>query len=216
MITSLSNTAQLTHHMSFDASEIMSLRKKSKERGAAIGTDKVTLHATVPFAVARALSRPAHNALNAHLIDDKMRYFTGVHLGIAVDTERGLMVPTLFDADKLSLKDLSSAVKKLTAECQSGAINPDLLRGGSFTVSNLGALGVEHFTPVINPPQTGILGVCAITAGIREQNGALVSYPKMGLSLTYDHRALDGAPASRFLRELTDDLENFTLMLIGD
>jgi pyruvate dehydrogenase E2 component (dihydrolipoamide acetyltransferase) len=216
MIASLKNMAQLTHHMSFDASEIMNLRKKFKERGAAIGMEKVTLNDMVLFAVARALSRPAHNALNAHLIDDKMLFFSGVHLGVAVDTERGLMVPTLFDADKLSLKDLSNAVKKLAAECQSGAINPDLLRGGSFTVSNLGALGVEHFTPVINPPQTGILGVCAITAGIREQNGALVSYPKMGLSLTYDHRALDGAPASRFLRELADDLESFTLTLIGD
>jgi pyruvate dehydrogenase E2 component (dihydrolipoamide acetyltransferase) len=176
----------------------------------------VTLNDMVLYAAARALSLPAHKALNAHLLGDKMRYFTGVHLGVAVDTERGLMVPTLFDADKFSLKDLSGAVKKLVAECQSGAINPDLLRGGSFTVSNLGALGVEYFTPVINPPQTGILGVCAVTTGIRARGEALVSYSKMGLSLTYDHRALDGAPASRFLRALADYLENFTLMLIED
>ncbi|MEG0146071.1 MAG: 2-oxo acid dehydrogenase subunit E2, partial [Clostridia bacterium] len=122
-------------------------------------------------------------------------------------------VPTIFGADKMSLKELSETAKKLAKDCQGGMINPDNLQGGSFTVSNLGSLGIESFTPVINPPQTGILGVCTITTGVRNVNGTAVPYPSMTLSLTYDHRALDGTPASKFLRDLKNNLENFTLLL---
>ena len=138
-------------------------------------------------------------ALNANLLGgDQMKYYRHVNLGVAVDTDRGLMVPTIFKADTLSLKEISQVAKKLANDCKAGTINPDLLRDGSFTVSNLGSLGIESFTPVINPPQTGILGVntiveraCAIV------DGQLALYPSMTLSLTYDHRALDGAAGSR-------------------
>ena len=92
-------------------------------------------------------------------------------------------------------------------------INPDLLTGASFTVSNVGSFGVESFTPVINPPQTGILGVDTITTRVRESGGELQGYPAMGLSLTYDHRAVDGAPASKFLAELKSVLEHFSVAL---
>lgn len=92
-----------------------------------------------------------------------MRYFDGVHLGIAVDTERGLMVPTVFDAQKLTLSELAKQAKTLAADCQSGKANPDVLKGASFTISNIGPTGIESFTPVINPPQTAILGVCSLT-----------------------------------------------------
>ena len=138
-----------------------------------------------------------------------------MHLGVAVDTPRGLMVPTLFHADQKSLSQISAEAKALAAACQDGSINPDLLQGASFTISNLGALGVEHFTPVVNPPQAGILGVNCITERVRTVEGQLTAYPAMGLSLTYDHRALDGAPASRFLQELCTALENFNALLIG-
>ena len=116
-------------------------------------------------------------------------------------------------ADTLSLKEISQVAKKLANDCKAGTINPDLLRDGSFTVSNLGSLGIESFTPVINPPQTGILGVNTIVNRVREVNGQLALYPSMTLSLTYDHRALDGAPASRFLHALCQNLENITLLL---
>ena len=96
--------------------------------------------------------------------------------------------------------------------CPLGRINPDLLRE-VLTVSNLGSLGVESFTPVINPPQTGILGVCSVIDRVREVEGKLTTYPAMGLSLTYDHMAVDGAPAARFMAELIYNLENFTLLL---
>lgn len=101
----------------------------------------------------------------------------------------------------------------LAEAARTGSINPDLLKGGTFTVSNLGSYGVEMFTPVINPPQTGILGVCSIVQRVREVEGRITTYPAMGLSLTYDHRAVDGAPAARFMSELVKNLENFTLLL---
>jgi len=123
------------------------------------------------------------------------------------------MVPTLFGADKMSLNEISVKSKELAKACQAGTISPDLLTGGSFTVTNLGSMGIESFTPVINPPQTGILGVDTITTGVREVNGELKGYKKMGLSLTFDHRAVDGAPAAKFLKELTSALENFSIML---
>jgi pyruvate dehydrogenase E2 component (dihydrolipoamide acetyltransferase) len=111
------------------------------------------------------------------------------------------------------LNQISAEAKALFAEAKAGNISPDKLKGASFTISNLGSLGIEHFTPVINPPQTGILGVDAITTRVREVNGEIKTYPAMGLSLTYDHRALDGAPASKFLMDLKNTLENFSILL---
>ena len=148
------------------------------------------------------------------LDDNSIRLFTPVHLGVAVDTPRGLMVPTIRNADKMSLLEISKAVKELAAECRGGAISPDKLSGATFTVSNLGSMGVESFTPVINPPQTGILGVdCTIDRVRKGKDGSIEIYPAMGLSLTYDHRAVDGTPAARFQKELGQNLENFTALL---
>ena len=146
-------------------------------------------------------------------LEDTIRYFNTVNLGIAVDTPRGLMVPTVFHTEKLSLNEISKEAKAVITAAQGGTINPDLLKGATFTVSNLGAMGIESFTPIVNPPQVAILGVCTVTRRIKEVNGQDVSYPAMGLSLTIDHRVLDGADAARFLKELCAALENFDLLL---
>ena len=212
MHASLSEMAQLTLTSSFDATAIMNLRASIKAGGETMGIGNVTINDMVLFAVAKVLKN--HKDLNAHYLGDTMRYFDGVHMGVAVDTERGLMVPTVFDADRLSLADLAKATKDLVKQAQAGTINPDNLKGASFTVSNLGPTGIESFTPVINPPQTGILGVCSLTKRVKEVNGAPVFYPCIPLSLTFDHRALDGAPAARFLHELCVALENFELLLV--
>ena len=215
MMTSLSTMAQLTHNISFDCTEIQALRKNLKENGEAMGMNRITLNDIIMYAVARTLTMPQHRVLNANLIDDgkTMKYFQGVHLGMACDTERGLMVPTIFNADKMSLKQLSDTAKTLAAQCREGKISPDYLSGASFTVSNVGSMGIESFTPVINPPQTGILGVCTFTTRIKMVNGEMKPYPAMGLSLSYDHRALDGTPASLFLKDLCYNLEHFSLLL---
>lgn len=214
MHQSLSEMAQLTHTVSFDATCIINYRKQLKLAAEKLDVPNITLNDIMLYAVSRVLLH--HPDLNAHYLGDSIRRFRHVNLGVAVDTPRGLMVPTLFNADEKSLREISSEAKALITACQEGSINPDLLQGGSFTVSNLGSLGIEHFTPVINPPQTGILGVCGITERVRTgKDGGISVYPAMGLSLTYDHRALDGAPASRFLAELKTALESFTALLIG-
>ena len=215
MVASLSTMAQLTHNISYDATEVKKARALYKAKGEAFGMEKISINDIIMYVVARTLMMPEHRALNANLIDDgkTMKYYRGVNLGMAVDTERGLMVPTIFGADRMTLKQLSDTAKKLAKECKEGKINPDYLSGASFTVSNVGSLGIEAFTPVVNPPQTGILGVCAMKDAFRMNNGQIEVYPSMTLCLSYDHRALDGTPASKFLRDLKVNLENFNLML---
>ncbi len=210
MVKSLSTAAQLTNHHSFDASAIQSYRAALKKAGDEYAG--VTIGDMVLYAVSRTLL--AFPDLNANVIgEDTVRQFKHVNLGVAVDTPRGLMVPTIFNADEKSLLEISREVKELAEACRSGSINPDLLTGGSFTVSNLGSMGVEMFTPVINPPQTGILGVCTITQRVRDNNGQMEIYPAMGLSLTYDHRVVDGAPAAKFAKQLCANLEKFMVLL---
>ncbi len=211
MTTSLHTMAQLTHNTSFDATAILNYRKALKAAGGEYAG--ITLGDIVLYAVSRTLLN--YPDLNANMLDDNnIRIFNHVNLGVAVDTPRGLMVPTIRHADEMSLLEISKAVKQLAAECRDGAISPDKLSGGSFTVSNLGNMGVESFTPVINPPQTGILGVCGTIDRVRKgKDGSIELYPAMGLSLTYDHRAVDGTPAAKFQKELGFNLENFTVLL---
>ena len=211
MHTSLSTMAQLTHTTTFDATAILNYRKVLKAAGGEYAG--ITIGDLILYAVSRTLLN--HPDLNANMLDDSsIRRFKHVNLGVAVDTPRGLMVPTIVHADEMSLLEISKAVKELAAECRDGGINPDKLSGGSFTVSNLGNMGVESFTPVINPPQTGILGVCGTVDRVRKAaDGSIELYPAMGLSLTYDHRAVDGTPAARFQQELCKNLEAFTTLL---
>ena len=211
MSASLTEMAQLTLNTSFDATAILNYRKVLKAKGEAFGMEKVTLNDMILYAVSRIILK--HRDINAHLIDNKMRLFNNVHLGVACDTARGLMVPTVFNANKMSLKEISAESKRVTGMCRDGACSPDLLKGASFTITKLGSLGIESFTPVINPPQTAILGVCGTETKIREKNGEITTYQAMGLSLTFDHRAVDGAPAAKFLKELCDALENFDMLL---
>ena len=218
MVHSLSTMAQLTYNASFDATDILDLRakvKNAKESGLTekLGLpDSLTINDILLYVVSRVALR--HKMCNAHYFDDKMVFFNTVNLGMAVDTPRGLMVPTIFNADRLSITDISRQAKEKAAACQKGTISPDELKDGSITITNLGSLGIESFTPVINPPQTTILGVNGLETKVRNVNGVAVPYPSMSLSLTADHRAVDGAPAARFLQDLTRALENFSLFLL--
>lgn len=208
MHASLSEMAQLTLNASFDATALMNFRASLKASGEALGLGKISLNDMVLFAVSRTLLN--YPEINANLVDDKFRKFKHANIGLAVDTERGLLVPTLFASEKMSLTDLSAYAKSAAAKARDGKLTPDEMSGGSFTVTNLGSLGIESFTPVVNPPQTAILGVCAITYRLKADG---TTYPAMGLSLTFDHRAVDGAPAARFLSDLCRALENFGLLL---
>lgn len=210
MSSSLSQAAQLTINASFDAEDILEFRSRVKEVRGELGLGNITINDMVLFAVSRVL--PEYPDLNAHYLDDRIRKFRDVHLGVAVDTPRGLLVPTIRSANMLSLNALSEQIKSLAEKAQEGSISPDLLTGATFTVTNLGSFGIESFTPVINLPQVAILGVNTITTHVREEDGLVVPYSAMTLSLTFDHRAIDGAPAARFLRRLCEALENFTVL----
>lgn len=216
MVASLSTMAQLTHTISFDCTNVMAFRKYLKDNAETLKLPAITINHIIIFAVSRVIKK--HRDLNAHLINgDTMRYFEHVNMGIATDTPRGLLVPTLFGADTMSLSEIASKSKKLSSDAVAGTITPDLLTGGSFTISNVGTMGIESFTPVVNPPQTGILGVNTLETRVKlGKNGEIIPYTSMALSLSYDHRALDGAPASRFLKELKDYLENFSFNLLAD
>ena len=209
MKESLQNSAQLTHHTSADARRLLELRKKAKESFEKGASENITINDMVCFAVIRALKK--HPMVNCHLLGDTISIFHKVHLGLAVDTDRGLMVPTVKNADDLSIQMLAAQLKAVADNCKKGNINPELLasEAATFSVSNLGSYGVELFTPVINLPQVAILGVNTIINRPTDLgNGVFGFVPFIGLSLTYDHRAIDGAPASAFLREIRLEIEN--------
>ncbi|HUX13354.1 MAG TPA: dihydrolipoamide acetyltransferase family protein [Spirochaetia bacterium] len=210
MHASLRDTAQLTMSASADARAMLSYRKRLK--GSAVETlAAVTINDLVLFAVARTLAR--HPEMNAHMAADMIREFRAVHLGFAVDTPRGLIVPVIRDAHLMTLTQLSAEAKLLSQACLAGNVGPDDLAGATFTVSNLGNLGVESFTPVLNPPQVAILGVCAIQPK-PVMNGEEVQFvPSIGLSITIDHRAVDGAPGARFLQDLAAAIRDIDLTL---
>lgn len=208
MYASLQNSAQLTHHLSADARGILALRKKVKKAVENGYPTNITLNDMVCMAVIRALKK--FPQVNAHFLGDSVRLFSKVHLGLAVDTERGLMVPVVKNADDLSIQGLANQLKEVANACKKGSIDPDLLssEAASFTVSNLGNYGVEIFTPVINLPQVAILGVNTIVPRPKDIGGGVYAFvPHIGLSLTYDHRALDGGEATRFVKEIANEIE---------
>ncbi len=209
MAESLQTAAQLTHHISADARKLLALRKEAKENSVQTGGISITINDMVCYAAVRALKK--HPGINGHFLGDRIRTFDKVHLGVAVDTDRGLMVPVLKNADDLNVQGLSARLKQLANDCKEGVIDPGLLSASSasFTVTNLGAFGIELFTPVLNIPQIAILGVNAITYKPCDLGGGTIGLiPVIGLSLTYDHRAVDGAPASRFLSEIKYEVEH--------
>lgn len=214
MHESLQNSAQLTHHMSADVRKLQAFRNQVKaavDKGYPVN---ITLNDMVCFCVIRALKKMPE--VNSQFMGDTIRTFNKVHLGLAVDTPRGLMVPTVKNADDLSLTGLASQLKSVADACKKGSVDPALLQSSaaSFTVSNLGNYGVELFTPVINLPQVAILGVNTIIPRPADLGGGVFGFvPFIGLSLTYDHRALDGGPATLFLREIKNEIENWNQQL---
>jgi pyruvate dehydrogenase E2 component (dihydrolipoamide acetyltransferase) len=211
MLASIQSTAQLTLNTTAPASGLLNLRKKLKDSPDEYGLKDVTLNALILHAVSRTL--PYYEDVNALYVGEKLLQYDNVHLAFAVDTLKGLIVPVIKNAHQLTLKQIADESKRLTDACQEGKVNPDELTGGTFTVTNLGALGIDHFTPVLNTPQVAILGVGGISLKPVDVNGEIEFQKHIALSLTIDHQVVDGAPAARFLRELCQGLENIEMML---
>ena len=214
MVESLTVAAQVSYQVTAPAAGLLALRAKLKATDPTLGLATVTIGDLVAFAAARVAAR--HRPINAHVLDDTLRTFSAVHLGLAVDTPRGLMVPTIRDASTISLREFSARSKSLAAEAQEGSISPDLLAGATFTVTNLGSFGVEGFTPIVNVPQTSILGVGAITSAPVELPGDAIGLEKrISFSLTADHRVVDGADAARYLRDLVSAIAAIDITVLS-
>jgi len=211
MHASLQNSAQLTHHMSADVRHLLEARQNIKNKlSSDTSQQDITLNDMICWCVIRALEK--FPEANSHFLDDHIKTFHKVHLGIAIDTPRGLMVPAVKNAGDIDLVKLSKELKSVTDACRKGSISPELIQStaATFTVSNLGSYGVEMFTPVINLPQAGILGVCTIINRPADMGNNIFGFvPYIGLSLTYDHRAIDGGPATMFLKEIKEQIEAF-------
>jgi pyruvate dehydrogenase E2 component (dihydrolipoamide acetyltransferase) len=214
MLHSIQSSAQLTFNASAPADRLMALRARFKNSDPDLGLSSVTIGDLVAFAAAKVAEK--HPKINAYVVDGTLRCFGQIHLGLAVDTPRGLMVPTIRNATSLSLRDFSALSKKLAADSLTGSVNPDLLTGGTFTVTNLGAFGIESFTPILNEPQTAILGVDNIVPRPTiAADGKVGAEMRIGFSLTVDHRVVDGADAARYLKALSDYIANIDLVLLG-
>lgn len=212
MMGSLTSTAQFTLNASANAIHLQSLRNRLKEAGAAAGFGKITINDLVLFATSRVL--PSFQYMNGVKLDGVIRNYRNVHLGVAVDTPRGLMVPVIRNANLKSLAQIAAEARQLAEECINGTISPDQLTGSTFTISNLGSTGIESFTPVINAPELAILGVCGIQPKpVMVDEDAYDIQPHLGFSLTIDHAAVDGAPAARFLKALCDAVANIDIWI---
>ena len=147
---------------------------------------------------------PDHPAINSLFLNDKIVYYENIHLGFAVDTPRGLMVPVIRNAQNFNLLSLSVESKRLSSACLEKKIKPEELNDGTFTVTNLGGFGIETFSPVLNLPQTAILGVGNINPKPVTIDNGIKFVPHLTFSLTIDHQVIDGATGARFLQDLAD------------
>jgi pyruvate dehydrogenase E2 component (dihydrolipoyllysine-residue acetyltransferase) len=208
MRDSLASTAQYTLHASANATGLTAMRIRAK---ASPRLAHVTIGDLVAYCTIHALREVP--ALNAEYKHDEVITHGDVHLGFACDTPRGLLVPVIRHADRLTLAELAHRAKTLAMDAVKGKISPDDLSGATFTISNLGGLGVETFTPVINPPQVAILGVGAIQLKPVRTAGGVEFIDSIGLSLTLDHQAIDGAPGARFLASVKQKIESVELIV---
>ena len=167
----------------------------------------IRLTLTPLFIRAAALALRAHPRLNALVTEQGVEQITAIHIALAVSLEDGLLTPVIRDADTKSVAALAAEAAHLAAAARAGTLPPGALQGGTFTVSNLGATGIDWFTPVLNPPQVAILGVARVVERPVVRGGQLAVAPCTTLSLVFDHRAIDGDPAARFLATLRDLLE---------
>lgn len=208
---SAQTTARVTLGMEVDATEFVEFRNRLKARveetwGFAPGYNDL-----LAKVVATALRQ--HPYMNARLAEDHIERLANINLGIAVDTERGLLVPVIRNADRKSLREFGAEFRELVERARAGKSLPDDLSGGTFTITNLGMFDVDFFTPIINPPEAAVLGAGRISPKAVPRDGEIVMRQMWTLSLTFDHRITDGAPAARFLQHIKERIEEPYLLL---
>ena len=191
-----------------DVTELMALRSQINT-----GDMRISVNDFIIMAVTKTLKEQPR--INATFTEEGLLVKKRINIGVAVALPEGLIVPVIKDSDTLSLSQISQQAKTLAAKAKEGKLVPDEYSGGTFTISNLGMMGVTSFTPIINQPEIAILGVCAVEQKLEmNDEGEIEKHLKMGLSLTYDHRCIDGAQAAVFSNRVTQLLENPVMMLV--
>jgi pyruvate dehydrogenase E2 component (dihydrolipoamide acetyltransferase) len=202
MVQSHTEIPVVTENAKADVTELLAMRKSLNE---SLGV-KISINDFVMLATARMLR--LNPRMNSSLAEgDQVLYKGRINIGMAVATPKGLLVPVIKDADMYSLTGMSAAAKGLSMKGRDGKLHMEEMEGGTFTVSNVGMFGVTSFTPIINQPEAGILGVCAVEDQLKMIGGEIVNRQIMGLSLTFDHRVVDGAEAAVAIKTLKDFLE---------
>nr|WP_275889074.1 dihydrolipoamide acetyltransferase family protein [Desulfobulbus rhabdoformis] len=213
MMASLHGMAQLSVFVECDVTAMESFRDKVRAKNAKKeDIPRVSYNDIIALAVSRTLMKYPY--MNAWLTDEGIVRHKTVNLGIAVALPEGLVVPHVKNAEKKTLSELAVEIREVAGKARKGGLTMDELQGGTFTITNVSMMGVDGFTPIINPPQIGILGVgrTKVRPAV-DENGQIVSRTMMTLSLTFDHRVVDGAPAMNFLRGLADCLEDPAMIL---
>jgi pyruvate dehydrogenase E2 component (dihydrolipoamide acetyltransferase) len=208
LLTSAHSTAPLTLTTSADATNLANLRNQFK------ASAEIVPSFTDILAKLTAAALGEHLLLNACWADDQIIVNKDIHIGIAVDTEAGLLVPVLRNVPNLGLRQVAAAARDLIDRARSGKLKADEMQGGTFTITNLGNYGIDAFTPIINPPQCAILGIGRIQRQPVVSGSEIVIRDHVTLSLTFDHRIVDGAPAARFLQTLVRLIENPAAALV--
>lgn len=212
MLASLNSAAQLSCFVELDVTEMVRLRQTLLARNKRDPEYRLSYNDIIAYAVCRALKR--HPIMNSTLQDDGIHMHPHVNLGIAVALPNGLIVPNVKKADTCTLEELKGQVRDVAGRARKGGLSMDEISGGTFTISNVSMLGMDGFTPILNPPETGILGVGRVVEKPAVKDGEICIRQMMTLSLTFNHMTTDGAPAMTFLRELGDMLENPGLMIM--
>jgi pyruvate dehydrogenase E2 component (dihydrolipoamide acetyltransferase) len=220
MIRSLQTAAQLTTTCDIDMSELIRIRNSFLAKEEKIGV-RISFTDLLVFVLSRVLKEQPR--MNSSLIDNRVILWEDINIGVAVavelsEMETGLIVPVIRNTDQKSLLTISKEVKALTKRARAMQLLPDDLGGGTFTITNFGVFGVGYSitTPVINQPEAAILGTGAVVDRAVVREGQIVVRPIMPLSLTFDHRLLDGAPIGKFFKRLQELLENPNLLLLGE
>ncbi|MEN6637580.1 MAG: dihydrolipoamide acetyltransferase family protein [Smithella sp.] len=211
MARSYTTNARVTHHVKVDMTEILALRKKMNE--GVRDKDKISVTAILTKAVARALE--LNPCVNASLVGNEIKIWQDVNVGMAVAVPGGLIVPVIRNANTKRLSDINKEIADLAKRGRKNKLELDEMTGGTFTITNLGGYGsVDFFTPIINPPEAAILGIGRTKDEPAVVNGQIVVRPLMGISLVFDHRIVDGAPAAEWLALLIGLIENPTTIFI--
>lgn len=205
MRASVNEKPHVTLHRYADVDLLIERQRAMRERLPEEQRSVLTLTAVLVGVLARALK--ANNRLNGRLEENEVRLYSDVNMGVAVEVEGGLMVPVIRGAAGLDFVTIGNELKRLTAAARSGRLGSEDASAATFTVSNLGAYGVELFTPIINPPELAILGIGAIVDKAEFRDGTLVAKRRLGLSLSFDHAASDGSDAARVLADLVEAVE---------